>query len=123
MRFQISGAVGTALYFVLYNALLAVYPPHWPYHISVCLGLAYAASILWQHSLHRFFVFGFGAPYLRSLCATYAAYALSMVASPFITEFFVQSVGVGAQAAWFLGLIICGVLNYFTVSKAFESSN
>lgn len=74
-------------------------------------------STVWQHSLHRWLVFGFDSPYLKSLIATYAAYSASLVLSSLCNAGMVMA-GLGPQVAYWGSLLVTGVLNYFMVASA-----
>ena len=69
---EFSGAIGTLLFYFFYEGMFYLYPS-----ATVCWTVSYAVSIAWQHSLHRFLVFGSddGVPYLTSLMKTYVVYA------------------------------------------------
>lgn len=62
--FYISGGIGTALFFLLYQQMLT-----WTIvggSQSAAWTLSYLLSIIWQHLLHRHLVFGATSPYLSS---------------------------------------------------------
>ncbi|KJE89835.1 hypothetical protein CAOG_01259 [Capsaspora owczarzaki ATCC 30864] len=117
--FQISGAIGTLLFYAFYEGLYRIADFEWQ-KAAVCNAIAYAVSIIWQHALHRTLVFGAtpGVSYWRSLGSTYLCYGLSIallgpisVALDFVTG--------NHQVTWVLGLVITGAINYFTVKQAF----
>jgi hypothetical protein len=113
--FNVSGVIGTVLFYWFHAAMLA----HYPFEArktTVCWFVSYAASIVWQHALHRFIVFGTAAPYWRSLGRTYVCYSASLVLSSVANDVLVVVLGLGVQLGWVLSLVITGVLNYFTVS-------
>jgi len=74
---------------------------------------------VWQHSLHRHLVFGTEGPYWSSLLATYISYGASIVLSSGLT-YGLESVGFGEQSAYFLATAGTGIINFFTLSSAFE---
>jgi hypothetical protein len=94
-----------------------------------------AASVAWQHALHRLLVFGkslsISREYFTELGSTYLAYSLSFVLMPLIAESFIAfaqlawKAAAPAQvkaAAFWVSLGLTGVLNYFTVTAVFNRS-
>lgn len=82
---------------------------------------SYLLSILWQHALHRYLVFGAASPYLSSLVWTYISYTLSIVLSSGLSLVFVSYLGVHHRISFVLTLVITGVLNFHTLKNAFEA--
>jgi putative flippase GtrA len=65
IMFYISGGIGTFFFYILYDQML---------NFSLLEGsqswawtLSYLCSIIWQHALHRYLVFGSSSPYLQSI--------------------------------------------------------
>ena len=131
--FTLSGWVGTAIFYVVYEwihsvgaddarrplcGVGAIDALDWS---SLAWTSSYALSILWQHALHRYLVFGTAAPYLRSLVWTYLSYALSIVLSSVLNHALVSYIGVNHRVSFALTLVNTGVLNFYTVSSAFET--
>jgi putative flippase GtrA len=76
VRFIISGLIGNAAFYLLYEGL------HQYLHLDsvVCWVVAYLLSILWQMELHARIVYRKKITnYVKTLMATYAAYSLSIV--------------------------------------------
>lgn len=82
---------------------------------------SYALSILWQHALHRYLVFGSQSPYLSSLFWTYLSYALSIVLSAVVQHVLLAWLGLHHRLAFGLTLVITGVINFHTVKGAFKT--
>ncbi len=88
----------------------------------------------WQHALHRVVVFGktlhVTPEYMKELGATYVAYSLSFILMPVIAEGFIFGVHLvflehqswTKLAAFWVALVLTGVLNFFTVSAVFRNS-
>lgn len=98
LLFQLSGAIGTALFVVAHEVIFHLNPSDW-HRASVTWAVSYALSILWQHALHRYMVFGPSGSYLKSLAYTYACYALALVVSTAVTEVLVEQLGVAVGGA------------------------
>lgn len=96
LLFQLSGAIGTALFVVAHEAIFHLNPLDW-HRASVTWAVSYALSILWQHALHRYMVFGPSGDYLKSLMYTYACYALALAVSTAVTEVLVEQLGVAVS--------------------------
>eukprot|EP00123_Amoebidium_parasiticum_P022466 comp87909_c0_seq1/m.48520 comp87909_c0_seq1/g.48520 ORF comp87909_c0_seq1/g.48520 comp87909_c0_seq1/m.48520 type:complete len:149 (-) comp87909_c0_seq1:26-472(-) len=119
--FNISGAIGTVIFNFFYEGLLRVWPSDFK-RATVCWAVSYFVSIIWQHALHRYLVFGTGSPYLRSLVYTYTCYTLSIVLSTIINDVvFIQYLGLSPSKAFYATLIATGFINYFTVRNAFQT--
>lgn len=76
IRFMISGLIGTALFYVVYEGI------HRFLHLSpaLCWFFAYLLSILWQMELHARIVYKTKINnYAATLVQTYLAYGLSIV--------------------------------------------
>eukprot|EP01127_Copromyxa_protea_P002814 TRINITY_DN12753_c0_g1_i1.p1 TRINITY_DN12753_c0_g1~~TRINITY_DN12753_c0_g1_i1.p1 ORF type:complete len:144 (-),score=18.13 TRINITY_DN12753_c0_g1_i1:65-460(-) len=113
--FNLSGLIGTALFFGVYNFILSQFPDSQ----GLVWTLSYLLSIVWQHALHRAIVFGSSQPYFKSLISTYAAYSVGIVLS-MVLMWVLERLQIDGTVSWFIGLIFTGVLNYFTVSAAFK---
>ncbi|KNC55543.1 uncharacterized protein AMSG_01805 [Thecamonas trahens ATCC 50062] len=118
VMFNVSGAIGTALFYALYTALVWAYPVEWPYPATAAWVGSYTPSIAWQHVLHQLFVFGTpeGGSVLSGLGKTYVVYSASLVGSTAINWLAVEKLSVAANAAFVLGLVITGAIN-FVASK------
>lgn len=130
-RFTISGWIGTALFYLLYEFIIArgalsrplcgvgwIDKLEWA---SVAWTSAYLASIVWQHALHRALVFGSESAYWPSLAWTYVSYSLSIVLSSVFQHAMVAWMGVNHRVAFGASLVATGVINYFTLKNAFEA--
>jgi len=119
--FNISGYIGTFFFFLAYEGLYRACS------ISNCASIswitAYILSIIWQHALHRYLVFGASGSYWWSLFGTYAAYTLSLIVSSALNFVLVTHLNVYHRYAFGLTLVITGILNFFTVRSAFKSGN
>lgn len=89
IMFQISGIIGTALFYLAYEAIYAANQLDF-HRAGVAWASAYALSILWQHALHRLLVFGPQGNYIRSLLYCYVCYAVSIVLSSVVMDFLVE---------------------------------
>lgn len=85
VRYAISCLVANVLYFGLYTLLLGSISS-----AGLCVNLAYLASVVWQHALHRILVYGKGieinALYWKELFGIYMAYGIAFILNPIITE-------------------------------------
>jgi len=85
VRYSISCALANILYFGLYRLLLESISS-----AGLCVNLAYVASVVWQHALHRLLVYGkaleLNALYFKELAGVYVAYGLAFILNPIITE-------------------------------------
>jgi putative flippase GtrA len=79
--------------------------------------VSYAASIWWQHALHRMLVFGDGAPYWQSLLRMYLSYSVSLVLSAALNYGMVELVHLNRDVAWAAGILSTGLINYLVVKK------
>lgn len=129
LLFNFSGGLGTAIFYFLYDSMqssiaasLAV--PDSPLHAysvysaSIAWTVSYLISILFQHALHRWLVFGSGAPYCSSLVLTYIAYSLGIVLSSVLSTLFTVYLLIPHRLSFVLTLAATGIINYFTVSNA-----
>ena len=144
--FTISGWIGTAIFYVVYEwihalgnrpesdgsasdsasssssrpmlGLAVIDALEWS---TVAWTSSYALSILWQHALHRYLVFGSQSPYLSSLLWTYLSYALSIVLSAVVQHALLAWLGLHHRLAFGLTLVITGVVNFHTVKGAFQA--
>mmetsp|Transcript_18729 Transcript_18729/g.47626 ORF Transcript_18729/g.47626 Transcript_18729/m.47626 type:complete len:147 (+) Transcript_18729:85-525(+) len=115
--FMISGGVGTALFYVAYEALFQYVFAESSAPATYAWVFSYAASIWWQHALHRFLVFGASAPYWRSLFRMYLSYAASLLLSTGLNYCLVEMLHVDHGLAWVAGLLGTGGINYVVVKK------
>jgi len=90
LMFNVSGFIGTVLFFYFYEFVVealssALVPGTFlaNYKVTIAWTFSNLVSILWQHSLHRYLVYGHSKPYFQSLVGTYAAYSVSIVLSHF----------------------------------------
>ena len=113
--FNISGGIGTALFFALYTLIETYYPAGWEYKTTVAWVVSYTLSIGWQHALHQAIVFGPpppGTSYWASLAKTYVVYSASLVISSVLNFVLVESLGASSTFAFVFGLAVTGVVNY-----------
>lgn len=113
--FNVSGLIGTGLFYALYEALFSVYPS-----ASNCWALSYMISIIWQHALHRYLVFGGSGNYWSTLLWSYVVYSASIILSTVCIQILVEYLSFGHQLAWIISLLFTGVINYFAVKMGFE---
>jgi len=117
-RFIMSGMIGTILDFIAYKFLYesSLFPY---FKATLSWTVAYAMSVVWQHALHALLVFGsFGNHgYCRSLGATYMAYSMSIVFSPFINWSLVEYARMHHTPAWIATLALTGLTNYVLLSR------
>lgn len=118
--FNLSGAIGTVLFYFLYEFILHALVPNFfgSMKASFAWTISYIVSIIWQHALHRYIVFGTKTSYLKSLIGTYASYFVSIIFSHFFMMF-LEWCSVGSRMAWMINIGLTGILNYFLVKKAF----
>mmetsp|Transcript_7168 Transcript_7168/g.22681 ORF Transcript_7168/g.22681 Transcript_7168/m.22681 type:complete len:145 (+) Transcript_7168:1-435(+) len=121
LMFQISGIIGTALFYVAYEAIYAANQVDF-HRAGVSWALSYGLSILWQHALHRYLVFGPHGNYVKSLIYCYVCYALSIVLSSLVMDLLVEVMHLEYHHAWIASLVATGAINYLTVSTAFSAS-
>jgi putative flippase GtrA len=126
VRFNVSGGIGTAIFFGVYTIILQYFPDRQ----ALVWTLSYLLSIIWQHALHRFLVFGSDKPYFKvwpgleatnqqSLLGTYLAYSVGIVISHFLMEG-LQALETNPTVSWVIGLAFTGLINYFMVREAFK---
>eukprot|EP00754_Rhynchopus_humris_P044339 Rhum_TRINITY_DN4068_c0_g1::Rhum_TRINITY_DN4068_c0_g1_i1::g.12840::m.12840 len=124
VRFFFSGVLGTLLDYAAYKA---IYDSHiFPFfRPTLSWALAYALSVVWQHSLHAFFVFGGygGMGYWRSLGAMYVAYSGSILTSPVINYALIEYAKVDHGVAFLATLLITGLGNYLLLTKSMGSGH
>lgn len=127
--FTLSGLIGTGLFYVVYEAMQSAFSqemnkpvsplyPYREYSAALSWTLSYAMSIVWQHALHRYLVFGPVAAYWKSLFHTYISYTLGLVLSSLFSTLFTVYLHIPHQISFGLTLGVTGVINYFTVSEA-----
>ncbi|CAM9135542.1 unnamed protein product [Heterosigma akashiwo] len=119
VAFAISGGIGNIIFFGLDQVINEWNPFEWQ-KIAVSFTVSYLISVWFQHLLHQVLVFGSSSNYWSSLFATYATYALSIVASPICSSFFSTYLGASQSTCWLLTVGSTGVMNYFLVSKAMD---
>tara|TARA_R110002050_G_scaffold281201_1_gene428491 strand:+ start:792 stop:1136 length:345 start_codon:yes stop_codon:yes gene_type:complete len=93
------------------------------FSVSFAWTVSYLVSILWQHSLHRFLVFGTGGDYWGSLWVTYVAYTTSLLVSMGMTYALTEYAGLSSQLVWLITLSCTGMFNYFSVKDAFAPAD
>jgi hypothetical protein len=124
--FNVSGAIGTVLFYLVYEALnhgITAYGVFEPTSAAPAAWFfGYMLSIVWQHALHRWLVFGSSGNYCRSLFYTYVSYGLSIFLSSLANRFMVQQLALPHRLAWVLSLLATGVINFFTLREAFAPS-
>eukprot|EP01125_Pyxidicula_operculata_P012366 TRINITY_DN4060_c0_g1_i15.p1 TRINITY_DN4060_c0_g1~~TRINITY_DN4060_c0_g1_i15.p1 ORF type:complete len:134 (-),score=20.91 TRINITY_DN4060_c0_g1_i15:45-446(-) len=120
MWFNISGLIGTALFYVLYEIVIQLLPFE-NYKVTVAWSLSYLISIIWQHKLHRVLVFGDDAPYWSSLVMTYISYSFSILLSNVIM-FVMEMLGVNYKIAWGVNIVATGLLNYYSMKNTMKVS-
>ena|SRR3989338_6003053 len=122
IKFLISGAIGTCIFYGMYEGLYKFLPQ---FGSTLSWVVSYVISICFQHFLHSKLVFNnwdalkpiFSARYNKSLIGTYLAYMLSLLLSPAIT-FLLDFLHVNYRLSFLITLNLTGVINYFTVKKA-----
>ena len=110
VRFFFSGGIGTLLDYIAYKAIYdSVEFPF--FRATLSWALAYALSVVWQHSLHALFVFGGYGPlgYVRSLGAMYVAYSGSILFSPVINWMLVEYAKFDHNVSFIATLLITGM--------------
>jgi putative flippase GtrA len=111
-RFVVSGAIGSAVFYVLYLLIqtLEITSDRWKEAFS--WGVAYLITSIFTHHLHRTISFPWRAPYGRSLRRTYVIYGTSLVVTTAIHDQFVHSVGIPEHLSFLMTLLIGGCGNY-----------
>jgi len=134
MRYTVSCAIANILYFGLYSLLLGFISS-----AGLCVNLAYLASVMWQHALHRILVYGknlkLNALYFKELAGIYMAYGIAFILNPLITEGVlalgkdhIAKTGATYLSSWlhpgaFLAaLLVTGCINFFTVGAVFDKA-
>eukprot|EP00277_Geminigera_cryophila_P002850 CAMPEP_0179426442 /NCGR_PEP_ID=MMETSP0799-20121207/12739_1 /TAXON_ID=46947 /ORGANISM="Geminigera cryophila, Strain CCMP2564" /LENGTH=317 /DNA_ID=CAMNT_0021201191 /DNA_START=129 /DNA_END=1082 /DNA_ORIENTATION=+ len=134
MRYSVSCFIANVLYFGLYSLLLGFMSS-----AGLCVNLAYLASVVWQHALHRLLVYGkslqLNALYFKELAGIYMAYSIAFILNPLITEGCISLgkehiVKTGATylsswlhpGAFLVALFVTGTVNFFTVSAVFDKA-
>lgn len=106
VRYSISCAIANVLYFALYTLLLGSISS-----AGLCVNMAYGASVVWQHALHRVLVYGkslnLNKVYFKELVGIYMAYAIAFVLNPLITEACIAFGKVSAAPFSFHGVLLC----------------
>ena len=148
VRFSTSGAIGSAAFWVLNEAVVAALPPG-DASVTAAWFLSYTLSIWLQHLLHSTLVYGWTGGYWTGLaatckflavylplsvlgscrlnhapasCSSDAGYSGALVASVPINAGLVQVAGLSASNAWGGTLLITGVANYFLLSNLLGGS-
>lgn len=107
-RFAVSGFIGTALFRVCYDLLVEACPFQ-----QGCATLSwlvsYFLSIVWQHALHQYIVFGVSADYWSSLLWTYISYSGSLLLSTILNWILVENLHVNHNVAWVVTLLSTGM--------------
>ena len=124
IRFNLSGWIGVILFQQLNSAIYySLDGFEHEYKSAVVFGVGYFISCLWQHALHRYLVFGATQPYLTSLFAFYATYAISIAASPVVNGVLTAGIGLSMEVAYWISLGAIGLLNYFTAGAVMRQKN
>jgi len=124
LLFNISGGIGTFLFYCLYEFLFSAFEGYvMDRRATIAWCVSYMCSIAWQHSLHRYIVFGSQGNFWKSLFWTYISYTLSLILSTVANDVLTMSLGVNHRVAWVLTLVATGVLNFFTLKNAFADSS
>eukprot|EP00048_Salpingoeca_helianthica_P023093 m.22180 g.22180 ORF g.22180 m.22180 type:complete len:132 (-) comp8260_c0_seq1:22-417(-) len=113
-RFSVSGLIGTALFHLCNQMLLTAC---WLEHgcATASWVVSYLLSIIWQHALHQYFVFGFAKNYWESLLWAYVSYAGSLIISPAVHWVLVENLHMSNNVAFGLTLLATGPINYFSL--------
>ena len=108
-RFSLSGLIGTILFNVCYEGLLRV--------CTLDQGCAtaswfvsYLLSIVWQHALHQYLVFGPAENYWSSLMWAYVSYSASLAISPALHWVLVENMHMSTTIAFVLTLLATGTV-------------
>lgn len=134
VRYTVSCAIANLLYFGLYTVLLGFIAS-----AGLCVNLAYLASVVWQHALHRILVYGknikLNKLYFKELAGIYMAYGVAFVLNPLITEgcitmgkAHIAQTGATELTSWLhpgafmAALVVTGAVNFFTVSAVFDKA-
>eukprot|EP01064_Diplonema_japonicum_P000723 TRINITY_DN10460_c1_g1_i1.p1 TRINITY_DN10460_c1_g1~~TRINITY_DN10460_c1_g1_i1.p1 ORF type:complete len:213 (+),score=16.85 TRINITY_DN10460_c1_g1_i1:55-639(+) len=124
VRFSLSGFLGTLLDYIAYKIIYdsGVFTV---FRATLSWATAYGLSVVWQHALHAFFVFGgFGhMGYFKSLLTMYIAYSASIVFSPVINWLLVEYGKFEHQQSFVATLMITGIANYVLLSRSMTSSS
>eukprot|EP01059_Diplonema_ambulator_P002552 TRINITY_DN12179_c0_g1_i1.p1 TRINITY_DN12179_c0_g1~~TRINITY_DN12179_c0_g1_i1.p1 ORF type:complete len:195 (+),score=9.72 TRINITY_DN12179_c0_g1_i1:167-751(+) len=124
VRFSLSGLLGTLLDYLAYKVIYdsGVFTI---FRATLSWATAYALSVIWQHALHAFFVFGgFGhMGYFKSLLTMYIAYSGSIVFSPAINWVLVEYARFEHQQSFAATLMITGLANYVFLSRSMGASS
>jgi putative flippase GtrA len=118
IRFGMSGSIGTIIFYVFYELLYRANPIE-TNKATITWAVSYFISIIWQHALHRYLVFGWkGTSYFKTLFWTYISYSLSIIMSPIIIFILVDKLGIDYRIGWVVSLCATGLFNYVTLSMA-----
>jgi hypothetical protein len=121
-RFFISGAIGSAAFWLLNELSVKNMPAFMPEPITSAFFVSYLISIWFQHFLHETLVYGWVQSYWSGLFSTYTGYSLALVLSPPINYALVNFADLDATGAWLGSLIITGIGNYFLLNFLMKSS-
>ena len=121
IRFACAGFLGSAAFWVLNEATVAVLPTSLPQVVTLAWFIAYVISIWFQHALLASLVYGWGKSYCKGLAATYAGYSGALVASVPINAALVNSLALTPSEAWVGTLGVTGAANYFLLSELLGS--
>jgi len=117
-RFLLSGTIGTVLFYGFYEMVYA-FVPYEKNRAAIAWTISYLCSIVWQHALHRYLVFGGRGSYWKTLFWTYVSYSLSIVLSHFLMAVLVDFLGIDYRLSWGGTLGVTGLLNYLMLKIAF----
>jgi hypothetical protein len=110
LRFGLSGLIGTLLFKILFDVLMAACTFKQGCSAASWF-VSYLLSIIWQHFLHERLVFGVSANYWESLFWTYVSYSASFVVSTALNWVLVENLHFSAGLAWFITLASTGERN------------
>eukprot|EP00039_Didymoeca_costata_P005832 m.85086 g.85086 ORF g.85086 m.85086 type:complete len:143 (+) comp12994_c0_seq1:245-673(+) len=123
LRFVLSGSLGSAIFWLLNEAIIAVNPYEFQ-PITVAFFLSYLISIWMQHALHATLVYGWGEiGYIKGLIATYGAYSFALIASVPINAGLVHTLSFTVFQAWLGTLILTGCFNYFIIGLVMKKKD
>ena len=115
IRFVLSGGVGSFLFYLLNESILALVHIPWE-PVTVAFFLSYCISIGVQYFLHAYLVFGPDENLVKGLLSCYGGYSLALFASTPINYSLVNHLHASAFQAWLGTLLITGVANYILLT-------
>ncbi|KAL0481940.1 bidirectional sugar transporter [Acrasis kona] len=121
IKFNLSGLVGTALFYFTYEMLYAQLKGV-QYAPTIAWVVSYLMSIWWQFELYRWFVFDIKGSYWKALWTTYVIYSGSLVASTIASYVMVDIMMLNHRTAWLVNSIVLGIMNYFLLKSSFGNN-